>query len=497
VPRRRILSLLAATLLLAACTGSGRAASLVTTTTTTSPGSLAPSSSSGAPQAFTPEPISWQPCGGRLQCATLRVPLDYANPTGPTIELSVNELPARRPDERIGVLLMNPGGPGGSGLEFVAAGVALTDTVQDRFDIVGFDPRGVGASTQLQCGSQTVPAFRAVDSDPDSPDELTQLDAAAQAVADDCGTNAGDLLPHVGTDDVVRDMDTIRQALGETQINYLGISYGTLLGLRYAALFPHNARAITLDGVVDPTQGFTEFLRQQTIAFDTEIKSFLDACPSGGDCPPGGASAAYDEIAQRVESAPIPGRNGAALGPSDLAVAVLIPTYDPTARTLFYQGLTSALQGDGSVLLRIAHAYYDSAEFPLYAAVECIDSPHPVGAADYETFAKELDSLSPRVGGAIANELLPCAFWKAPVIDITGPVTAPASPPILVVGNTRDAATPYQQAVDVAKTLANGHLLTFDSAGHAAYGQSQCVARAEEKYFIDLAVPSSGATCSN
>jgi pimeloyl-ACP methyl ester carboxylesterase len=292
-------------------------------------------------------------------------------------------------------------------------------------------------------------------------------------------------------------MDTIRQALGETQLNYLGISYGTLLGLRYATLFPHNARAIALDGVVDPKQDFSEFLRQQTIAFDSQITHVLDACPSGANCPPGGASAAYDEVARRVETAPIPGKNGRLLGPSELAVAVLIPTYDTSATTIFYQGLTSALQGDGAPLLRVADAYYGAADFPLYAAVECTDSPHPVGAEAYEVFAKELEAISPRIGGGIANELLPCAFWPAPVKDITGPVTAPDSPPILVVGNTRDAATPYQQAVDVANTLVNGHLLTFDSAGHAAYGQSACVDKAEQAYFVDLTLPSEGATCSD
>jgi hypothetical protein len=169
---------------------------------------------------------------------------------------------------------------------------------------------------------------------------------------------------------------------------------------------------MALDGVVDPTQGFREFLRQQTIAFDREIQAYLDE---------GNAAATYDAIAQQVEAAPIPGRNGRALGPSELAVAALIPTYDEPARGVFYSALTAAQQGDGTPMLRVADAYYGSVDFPLYTAVECVDSPHPVGAASYQQFAQELIALSPRVGGAIANELLPCAFWPAPVEDITGP----------------------------------------------------------------------------
>src|SRR5262249_6542655 len=150
--------------------------------------------------------LQWKSCGGRLRCATLRVPLDYSNPTGQQITLSLNELPARNPDQRIGPLLVNPGGPGASALE-VAAATPVPPAVLDRFDIIGFDPRGVGESTPIHCGDQTVPSFRRVDPTPDTPQEQVDLDTAAKAVADDCGSHAGDLLGHIGTDDVARDMD--------------------------------------------------------------------------------------------------------------------------------------------------------------------------------------------------------------------------------------------------------------------------------------------------
>jgi pimeloyl-ACP methyl ester carboxylesterase len=299
----------------------------------------------------------------------------------------------------------------------------------------------------------------------------------------------------MGTDDVARDMDTIRIALGEDQINYLGVSYGTLIGLRYAALFPASVRAMVLDGV-DKPQSLTDWLRGQTTAFETQIDAVFARCPDGQQgCPPGGAAAAYDRVAAMVETTPLPAGKGGTLGPSELALGALLPTYDPTLSTTFFTGLTDALGGDGSRLRALFDAYAASVKFVGYAAVECTDAAHPVGSADYATFAHELEAISPRFGGAVANELLPCAFWAAPVHDITAPVTAPAAPPILVIGNTGDAATPYQQAVEVAQTLAHGRLLTFDSTGHAAYGRSTCAAAAEAAYFTDLTLPDDGTVC--
>jgi pimeloyl-ACP methyl ester carboxylesterase len=348
----------------------------------------------------------------------------------------------------------------------------------------------------LPCGDATTPVFRHVDSTPDTPEEQAALDAAAKAVADDCGRNAGDLLAHVGTDDVVRDMDIIRVALGEEQINYLGISYGSILGLRYAQLFPQNARAIAVDGIIDPTQDLQSWLRHQTIAYAKQLVEVFDACPDGGrGCPPGGAAAAYDEVARRVEVAPIAGQGTTTLGPSELAAAALEPTYDRSISDFFYRALSKALDGDGAPMVELASNFANSVKFVAYAAVECSDSRHPVGSDEYRAFAQELEAISPRFGGAIANELLPCAFWPAPVHDIVGPIAAPGSPPILVIGTTGDAATPYQQAVDVAMTLQNGHLLTVNGDGHAAYG-STCARDAEAAYFVDLTVPAEGASCN-
>jgi pimeloyl-ACP methyl ester carboxylesterase len=490
---------LAVTTLLAACSSDHAtrfgAALQSGSSASAADGGASPSASASSDGGAAAAPLEWKSCGGRLRCATLDVPLDYTNPGGKKITLSLDELPARNGDERIGPLLVNPGGPGASGLEF-ASGIELPSDVLDRFDIVGFDPRGVGESTALSCGDQTVPLFRRVDSTPDSAQEQDDLDTAAKAVADDCGAHAGDLLAHVGTDDVARDMDSIRQALGAPQISYYGASYGTLIGERYLALFPKNARAVVLDGVVDPRQGFTEFLRAQAVAFDVQLNAVLDQCTSGSSCPPGGARAAYDTLAAQVETHPVSTRTGNALGPAELPVAALLPAYDPSAAPIFYRGLTEALNGDGSTLYSLFDSYERSGSYAAYAGVECTDSPHPDGADAYRAFAADLETVSARLGGSIANELLPCAFWPAPVHDVTGPVTEPDGPPVLVVGNTKDAATPYQQAVGVAQMLAHGRLLTLDSAGHTALGRSDCIAGAESAYLVDLQVPADGTVCS-
>jgi pimeloyl-ACP methyl ester carboxylesterase len=453
------------------------------------------SASSAGPSAAPSSTLDWTSCGGRVRCAPLQVPLDYSTPDGRKITLSIDKLPARRTDERIGSLVVNPGGPGGEGLKF-ATSIPLPAEILDRFDIIGFDPRGVGESTPINCGKQTVPAFRKVDSEPDDANEQSELDAAAKSVADDCGAHAGDLLPFVGTDSVARDVESIRQALGEAQINYYGASYGTFIGERYLALFPRSARTVILDGVVDPTQGFTAFLRGQTVALDASLNALLDGCASGTQCPAGGARVAYDQLAKQVETQPVPTRTGEALGPGELPVAALIPAYDPSTGAIFYRGLSEALAGDGSTLYSMFQSYERSGSYPAYAGVECTDSPHPDGAAAYQAFAASLIAISPRVGGSIANELLPCAFWPAPVHDITGPVVAADGPPVLVVGNNGDAVTPYQQAVSVASMLAHGRLLTLDAAGHTALGRSTCIDNAEAAYVTALTLPPEGTVCS-
>lgn len=437
--------------------------------------------------------IDFEPCDGG-ECGTVTVPLDHADPNGPTIEIAVSRVPAANPDERIGVLLTNPGGPGASGVDFALA-QPFPQEVLDRFDIIGWDPRGVGGSEGLQCGDE-VDLFLDSDPQPDSTAEQQDLDDAARAVADECAQEDGDLLPLLGTRDVVQDMDAIREALGEDQISYAGYSYGTALGMGYLEQFPERTRAMVLDGVVDPTQDLAEVLLVQGQAIEGQLNDILGRCDDDPECPLDDATAAYDEVAAAMDEAPLPGGDGE-VGPAELQTGAVYATYEfsPDDPAALWQALADARDGDGDGIAALAQQYYDLSAYTPYAAVECVDSPVPQGSAAYQEFADELIAAAPRTGASVANEMLPCAFWSAPPSGDPHEVTAPGSPPVLVIGNTGDAATPYEQAVDVAENLEDGHLLTLDATGHVGSGRSFCVDDASTAYLIDLTLPDEGATC--
>jgi pimeloyl-ACP methyl ester carboxylesterase len=489
--RRRPWTLLTVVVLLAGCSSDGRPAEDAarpsdrdrSTTTTT-----------GDDGAAEIAPAAWEDCGAGLECATVEVPLDYDQPDRARIGIGLARVPADDPDERIGSLLVNPGGPGGSGVEFVEA-FRFSRDIHDRFDVVGFDPRGVGESRGLTCGGEIVDEFFALDPDPDDPVEQADLEGMAGAIAADCEAEDGDVLAHIGTDDVVRDIDSIRRALGEDQISFYGFSYGTLLGARYAEQYPESTRAIVLDGVVDPAHDFEEWLTEQTTGFERAIADVFAECEHHIGCPEIGAEAAYDQLLATVEVNPLPAGPGVTLGPGDLATAVIFVTYDPSSWPDLYDALSAGLAGDGAPLMALADSYRAFGEFTQYAAVVCVDSPHPTGATEFRRFAAELETISPRFGPAIANELLSCAYWPAAAVGDPRPVTAAGAPPILVIGNTGDAATPYEQAVRVADGLESGVLLTHEGEGHTSYGASPCVDDAVAEYLIELDVPPENTIC--
>lgn len=489
------------------------ALAVVLAATACSSGGIAKSSSSGSSDSSTseaggststvastldgwaPAALNWKRCTGHrgFECATLTVPLDWKQPDGDTVKLALGRRKAT--GKRIGALVTNPGGPGGSGLEFLFSEPFDSD-ISSRFDIVSWDPRGVGASTAFTCEDH-VAKFLRNDPDPDTPAEQTSIDADAKTVADDCQQESPGLVAHVGTDDVARDLEAIRIALGEPKLTYMGFSYGTLIGLRYLALFPTSARAVVLDGVVDPTQGFADWLRGQTVAIDASIKRAFAAC--GKSCPVDDLGATYDEVQRRVEESPIPagskGDGGAVLGPAELETGAVYASYEPSLWPQLAQALADAAKGDGSGMLAMAQGYYDFGGFAAYAAVECLDSPHPTGSDEYRAFADELRALSPRIGGSVANELLPCAYWSAPPQSIVGPVSGEGGPPVLVLGNRGDAATPYENSVKVTKMLTNGHLVSNDGEGHTSYGRSSCVDGAVLDYLVDVTVPKTDPDC--
>jgi pimeloyl-ACP methyl ester carboxylesterase len=450
----------------------------------------------GFPEAWRPAPLVWKSCdvGPRTQCATLQVPLDWSRPDGTQIDLALGRV--RATGSRIGSVVVNPGGPGGSGLDLLSDQV-FSPEVSRRFDVVSWDPRGVGDSTPVTCGRATVGPFLASDPDPDTPEEQATLERLAAGVARDCAATDAALLPHIGTADVARDLEAIRRALGDRPLDYVGFSYGTEIGQQYAAFFPKRIRTMVLDGVVDPELGFTEFLLGQVEGFDRSFEANVQGCRRAGrgECGVSDLGAAYDQVRARVEQTPLRAGGAHRVGPAELEVAATYVAYSSDGWQDLGPALASALDGDGSDLWDLAQGYYDLGGYGVYAGVVCLDSPPPADPAAWKVFADRARQISPRFGGSVANELLPCATWPVRSTSTAAPVTAPGAPPILVIGNTGDPATPYDNAVAVAKHLESGVLVTVDIDGHTAYGADDCVTRIVDRYLVDLDVPADGTRC--
>jgi len=495
--RRRLLAAVATTSLLAACAREAPEAARPSSTTaepSTSASTEPPSTTTTTTVVLPPPvPVAWERCGGGFDCGSVTVPVDYADPSGPTVDVALVRRPAGDPARRIGSLLVNPGGPGASGVQRVRRGFTLSPDVAARFDIIGFDPRGVGDSAPITCGS-SVAAFRATDLDPDTLDERAALAAAAQAVADECAATEGERLAHLGTWEVARDVEVIRRALGEPQLSFVGLSYGTLIGLLWAEAYPQSVRALVLDGVVDPATGGEVVSREQLEAIDAVFAAMDASCAADPACPlsaAGGLLAGYDELNRRLEDGA--GR-GSGVGPTQLAYAAFFATYGSEHWPRLWAAVETGLRGDLSGIAAMARSFTGLVEYAPFALVTCLDGPHPEGFDAWQAEADELAVESPRFGRSVSNELLPCAWWP-PSRYAPHRVVAPGSPPVLVIGSTGDAATPFEQAAGVAHSLASGALLTVDIDGHVALGASACATEAATRYLVDLAVPAPAARC--
>ncbi len=439
---------------------------------------------------FEPGPINWEPCPGDLECGTLTVPRDHGDPSGPTLELAVARRPAPAAT-REGAILANPGGPGASGIGFLA-GFSLTSPLAGRFDLISWDPRGVGESDPVRCGGEILETWLAADPAPDDAGERVALGTAAQALADECARSDGDLLAHLGSDATVADMDLLRRALGDEQISYLGLSYGTLLGQLYLEAHPERVRAMVLDGVVDPADGLAELARAQAEGFESALARVAEGCLSGG-CPLTDPGRVYDELAARVENEPLPAGDGA-VGPAELQIATAFGLYSPALTNLMLRGLADAQDGDGRLLGRLASDYHGSASYTAYAAVVCLDLAPP-DEAGFDELAADLAVVAPRFGVGLAYELLPCASWPVPPSRDPAPVNSPpGAPPVLVVATTGDPATPPDGAERVAARL-EGSLLIYEGEGHVALGSSTCATDVIRAYLADLTLPPEGTRC--
>jgi pimeloyl-ACP methyl ester carboxylesterase len=458
---------------------------------------------------FYRQDLAWKPCGPN-QCARLTVPVDYAHPDGNTIKLAVLNVPSTNPAKRIGTLVVNPGGPGGSGVDY-AARATFTETVRAAYDVVGFDPRGVGDSAPVTCLSdRELDTFLGGDPTPDTPPEEQKMADAAKAFAGRCAANGGELLGHISTIEAAKDMDVLRAALGQTKLDYLGKSYGTFLGATYADQFPTKVGRFVLDGVVGPNLSSSQVNEGQAVGFETATRAYVTACVASGNCPLGGSvesgMARLRSFLQQMDASPLPLDDPfvTRLTEGWASLGIAGPMYDPGQWGILTDALRDAFAGRGGALFKLAENYADRTGQGTYGgnlmqviyAVNCLDRADTKDLRHYESEARSLTAKAPTWGPFLAWSTLPCGYWPVPANNAPKKVTAAGSGPIVVVGTTRDPATPYRWAKALASELQNGHLITYDGDGHTAYMRSNpCVDRAVDAYLVKGVVPQPGLRC--
>ena len=454
-----------------------------------------------------PTKVSWTDCGGGFQCGNLQVPLDYANPAGRKITLALLRKPATAHANRIGSLLLNPGGPGESGITFLRSDVHALTNLNQRFDLVTWDPRGVAGSTPVKCvdGPQ-LDQYLALDSVLDDPQEKQAQIQADKDFAAACQQRAGDLLPFLDSASTANDMDQIRQAVGDEKLTYLGFSYGTFIGQWYAHLFPNHVRALSLDGVVDPTVSANDSLLGQVTGFQKNLEAFVALCRSSTTCNYGKSGDPGTKLTAamaRLDATPI--RVGNRQLTRSLAMTgVLVTLYNQDFWGYLDQALTALDRGDGTTLLFLADQYnqrhtdgsYDNLFNGAYQGTYCLDFTFPTDIAAYDRLGPAFAKASPLFGPWSQYSNLQCAYWPVKPKHGGEPLTVSGAPPILLVGGTNDPATPYFEAQSVNRQIPGSVLLTRQGNGHTSYDSDACSHAAEDAYLISLTLPAAGTVCS-
>jgi pimeloyl-ACP methyl ester carboxylesterase len=481
-----------------------------------------------APAQATAEPLAkyygqrldWQPCAGNpgFECAAFDVPRDYTRPAAGDFRLPVIKKQAGDPAHRIGSLILDPGGPGDSGLVDLPGDVAsMGASVQADFDVVSWDRRGIeGSDPTLTCGNTAaIDAFTHLDPAPSTPQGVAALVAAGRTFTTACRANsAPGLLGQLGSIANARDMDILRALLGDSKMNYFGYSYASYQGLIYAELFPGRIRTMTIDGIFDPSRTAAQDTVEGAVSEENELRYYADVCNEtpGVSCPAptsAGIMALIDKLQKQVKTSPLPAQGTTrTVGPAELASALRLNSVAPgVLYALTSPALSAAANGDGTQILALADLWNSRTQaspgtvtgytnaFQDDAALFCTDRPWPSGTHGYGSLLAAAEAASPHLGAERATMALPCGSW--PATDLPHVVRAPGSPPILVVSSIGDPITPYQWGVHVADSLANGVLLTSESHGHTAYGGngSACLDAHVDDYIVNAAPPASGTAC--
>ncbi|QEV19377.1 alpha/beta hydrolase [Streptomyces alboniger] len=502
--------LVTAGLLISGCSsGSSRADASMVALPSSTPADLAP---------YYDQKLRWRECGvAGFECATMKVPLDYDKPAAGDIKLAVARKKATERRARLGSLLVNPGGPGGSAIGYLQSYAALgyPEEVRARYDMVAVDPRGVARSEPVTClDGKSMDAYTQTDMTPDDQRETDELRTSFEEFADGCEERSAKILPHVSTVEAARDMDVLRAALGDERLSYVGASYGTFLGATYAGLFPKRVGRLVLDGAMDPSLPARRMNRDQTAGFETAFQSFAKDCVAlGAECPLGSGSP--DEAGKRlkaffdeVDRMPLPAddSSGRKLGEALATTGVIAAMYDEGAWPQLRDALGSAIKNkDGAALLALSDSYYERDGDGTYAnlmfanaAVNCLDLPPAFTTPDQVKKAlPDFEKASPVFGEGLAWASLNCAYWPVKATGEPHRIEAKGAAPIVVAGTTRDPATPYHWAQALASQLSSGRLLTYEGDGHTAYGRgSECIDSTINAYLLEGKVPAAGKRCS-
>jgi pimeloyl-ACP methyl ester carboxylesterase len=488
----------------------------------------APTPASGAPGTPAPttaagQPAQWRSCPevprelvGRgapnmtYDCATVAVPRNWAEPSGETFDIALVRVRASDQRDRIGSLLVNPGGPGASGIDtavamsFGEAFGGFPQEITSRFDIVGFDPRGVGRSSPVDCISDAdLDESFGYDPDPESQESYDALVALNRKIGEECQAKYGNTLPLFATEQAARDMDAIRAAVGDPKLTYLGYSYGTLLGATYAQLFPRNVRAMVLDGAVDPRQNYLAGAESQAKGFELAFDNFTKWCAANPDrCPiaPDARTAVVNAI-DKARVSPVVGPGGREATAGWVLYAVVSSLYSESAWEALAVAIDNLEAGDAAGVFDLADSYaqrdaagHYSNLFDANIAVNCADAESTPDVAQVRSIQEQWRTKYPIFGPALAVGMLTCVVWPGQH-DPYPTGAADGAPPILVVGTTGDPATPYEQSPRLAQMLGVGRLLTWEGEGHTAYPQTPCITRAVDAYLIDLTVPPERTRC--